>query len=95
MVSYSSGGVTPGDAYVWLLDESYRPTSWKMWVSIIPIGGLEVPWSTWLTTETGAEICNLHESVMNLELTDIHTTFDLKDLTGDSDPFDELFQSGQ
>jgi len=91
MVSYSTGGVTPGDAYVWMLDESYRPTSWKMWVSIIPVGGLEVPWSTWLTTETGAEICNLHESVMNLELTDVHTAFNLKDLTGDTDPFDELF----
>jgi len=91
MVSYSSGGVTPGDAYVWLLDDQNRPTSWKMWVSIIPIGGIEVPWSEWINTETGAVICNLHDSFMDLELTNIRTAAYLVDLTEGDDPFEELF----
>ena len=90
MVSYASGGVTPGDAYVWLLDEQHRPTSWKMWVSIIPVGGIEVPWNNWMVTETGAVICNLHDSVIDLELTGIRTAFALEELTGGSDPFSVL-----
>ena len=46
MVTYSSGGSTPGDSYVWILDENYQPTSVKMWVSILPIGGIEFSWKT-------------------------------------------------
>jgi len=41
LVSYSSGGNTPGDSYLWLLDETGLPTAFRMWVSVIPIGGLE------------------------------------------------------
>ena len=41
LVSYSSGGNTPGDSYLWLLDETGLPNAFRMWVSVIPIGGLE------------------------------------------------------
>jgi hypothetical protein len=91
MISYSSGGSTPGDSYVWLLDENDRPDAWKMWVSIIPIGGLEVPWDTWTTTTTGVEICTRHNSVMDLKLEGVKTAFALSELTGPEDPFAILF----
>lgn len=56
LVTYESGGVTPGDAYLWQLDESYQPVSFQMWVSIIPIGGIKANWTDWQTLESGALI---------------------------------------
>jgi hypothetical protein len=44
LVTHTTGGVTPGDSYLWLLDDTYRPTAFKMWVSIIPIGGVKASW---------------------------------------------------
>ncbi|NJK82556.1 MAG: hypothetical protein HC912_00810 [Saprospiraceae bacterium] len=61
MVTYTGGGVTPGDSYVWLLDESGLPIAWKMWVKIIPIGGLETTWANWKVLPTGAKIATVHE----------------------------------
>ena len=30
MVTYTKGGTTPGDTYVWLFDEKGNPKSFKM-----------------------------------------------------------------
>ncbi len=71
-VQYSSGGVTPGDAYVWLLDENNRPTSWKMWVKILPVGGLEFTWENWTQLSSGAWIAQNHQlRNIDLELTNL------------------------
>lgn len=61
LVSYASGGVTPGDAYLWHLDESGIPISYQMWVKIIPIGGVSATWESWQATETGAIIASSHK----------------------------------
>jgi hypothetical protein len=53
LVTYTSGGSTPGDSYLWKLDENKRPTAFKMWVSIIPVGGLEAKWKDWVETQSG------------------------------------------
>ncbi|MGC1632040.1 MAG: hypothetical protein WA749_08000, partial [Gelidibacter sp.] len=61
LVTYSSGGTTPGDSYLWHLDTSGKPKSFQMWVDILPINGLEASWSDWTTTESGAQIPTFHK----------------------------------
>ena len=72
LVTYTSGGSTPGDSYLWLLDDNDKPKAFKMWTSILPIGGLEASWSDWTTTESGAQLPTFHKLlVLGLEITDI------------------------
>ena len=90
MVKYSSGGVTPGDSYLWLLNDDGTPYAWKMWVSIIPIGGLEFSWDDWITLPTGAKVSTFHKgSLLNVELTDIDAAATLAELV-ETDPFVDL-----
>ncbi|MGI9543709.1 MAG: hypothetical protein ACR2MX_10650 [Cyclobacteriaceae bacterium] len=90
-VSYSQGGVTPGDAYVWILDENSRPTSWKMWVEIIPVGGMEFTWEVWDTLSTGAIIATFHQSdILDLEISGVKAGMDYRDFGLRQDPFAEL-----
>ena len=60
LITYTSGGSTPGDSYLWILDENYFPTSYKMWTSIIPIGGVSATWADWKNTESGIKLPTKH-----------------------------------
>jgi hypothetical protein len=75
LVTYTSGGTTPGDSYLWHLDANGKPTSFQMWVSILPIDGLEATWNDWTTTESGAQLPTFHKFlVFGLELRDVKGT---------------------
>lgn len=73
MVTYTSGGSTPGDSYVWILNENHIPTSVKMWVSILPLGGMEFTWENYKQLESGALIALDHIAFggLNIELSDV------------------------
>jgi len=60
LVTYTSGGSTPGDSYLWRLQPNGFPESFKMWVHIIPIGGLEATWDDWQITQSGAFLPKTH-----------------------------------
>ena len=60
LVTYTSGGDTPGDSYLWLFDENGKPKSFKMWTSLLPLQGIEASWSNWITTESGAQLPKFH-----------------------------------
>ncbi|MGC1515789.1 MAG: hypothetical protein WA810_09465 [Maribacter sp.] len=60
LVTYTQGGDTPGDSYLWIIEPSGIPKSFKMWVNIIPIGGLEATWEGWKKTESGALLPTSH-----------------------------------
>ena len=62
LISYESGGVTPGDSYLWQLDENNIPTGYKMWTSIIPLKGMEISWENWKTLDGGAMVALAHKS---------------------------------
>jgi len=74
MVTYTSGGTTPGDTYVWILDENYQPTSVKMWVAILPIGGMEITWENYQVLPSNAMIALRHKAfgLINIRITNLN-----------------------
>lgn len=80
LVTHSSGGVTPGDSYLWLLDDDFRPVAFKMWVSIIPFGGLRASWEDYVQTETGAYFATRHKlGPLSLFIRDLETATKMPD----------------
>ena len=91
LVTYTSGGDTPGDSYLWKLDANGRPVSYKMWVSLIPVGGVEFSWDNWEALDNGAMISKTHVGPgFTLKLTNIETGDSWEELGYKSDPFAEI-----
>lgn len=61
LVTYTQGGTTPGDSYLWKLNAQGFPESFQMWVKIIPIGGLSATWDDWKVCESGAFLPGSHK----------------------------------
>jgi hypothetical protein len=75
LVTYTTGGTTPGDSYLWHLDSTGKPVSFQMWVSTLPIDGLEASWTDWTTTESGANLPTFHKLLFfGIELSDVKGT---------------------
>lgn len=92
LVSYASGGLTPGDAYLWIAGDDGRPRAWRMWVSVIPVGGLEASWEGWRRLDTGAWIATRHQAPLGLtlELSDVRGAATLAALVEGPDPFADV-----
>ncbi|UQD55289.1 hypothetical protein [Flavobacterium sp. K5-23] len=90
MITYDSGGSTPGDSYVWLVDQNYMPKAWRMWVSIIPVGGLETSWEDWKTFPNNLKIATSHKGLINLKLENVKTGMSVQEINNGVDPFTEL-----
>lgn len=89
-VYYGSGGLTPGDTFVWLYDEKYMPTHWKLWVKIIPIKGYKMTWENWVEAGDGIKFSQLHESkFFTMNITNIQVATNLSDVF-EKDPFEIL-----
>lgn len=90
LVEYTEGGVTPGDAYLWIVDDAAVPTAWRMWTRILPLQGIEASWDGWITLDTGARVATRHRIFFfELQLRDVAADDDVIALEG-SDPFAEL-----
>jgi hypothetical protein len=88
LVSYASGGATPGDAYGWTIAEDGTPSAWRMWVSVLPIGGLEARWEGWETLPTGARIATRRAlGPLAIEMRDLRGAETLALLEPGPDPF--------
>lgn len=89
-VEYTEGGVTPGDAYLWIPGDRDMPSAWKMWTRILPLQGVEASWDGWITLGTGAKVATRHKIFfLELELLDVVGAERITDLEED-DPFTEL-----
>lgn len=92
MITYKGGGVTPGDSYLWFLDDNGLPTHYKMWVKIIPTGGVQASWEAWETLPTGAKIATKHNIAgMEIAITNLKAAKDLPTFGATDDPFAPLF----
>jgi hypothetical protein len=90
MITYASGGSTPGDSYVWFVDENYMPKAWRMWVSIIPLGGLETSWEDWITFQNNLKIATSHKGLIDLKLENVKTGQSIEEINDGINPFTEL-----
>lgn len=88
LVRYGSGGVTPGDAYLWHLDDNGRPTSWQMWVSVLPLDGVKATWEGWVELPTGAWVSTERKlALFTIEITELDAAETLQGLVAGPDPF--------
>lgn len=87
VVSYESGGVTPGDSYVWSLDAQGRPINYEMFVSIIPVKGVESTWEGWKQLSTGAWLSTEHTlaGMAPMQLTAVKGGMSLQDIDLEED----------
>jgi len=86
LIEYKSGGVTPGDSYLWILDENYRPTGYKMWTSIIPVKGMYSSWENW-EQHNGAYYATNHNMKMELKMDNFLASDTLADFGYQTNPF--------
>jgi hypothetical protein len=61
LVTYTSGGSTPGDSYLWELDNDGLPIRYSMWVQILPIKGITASWEGWTQMESGILLPQSHK----------------------------------
>ncbi|MFK7756109.1 MAG: hypothetical protein AB8B53_04175 [Flavobacteriales bacterium] len=94
MVNYSSGGSTPGDSYLWKIDDSGIPLSFKMWTKIIPVGGLETTWEDWHAFGNGVKIAHYREGVgpLKLVMSNVSVGYTMEDMNCERDPFKALIK---
>lgn len=91
LITYTSGGKTPGDSYQWIVGADGLPSHWRMWTQILPVQGLEASWEGWQQLPTGAKIATRHAiGPATLELTDLRAAARLADLEPGGDAFAAL-----
>ena len=88
MVTYESGGVTPGDSYLWHLGDDNMPLGYKMWVKIIPIGGMNFTWEDWQKLSGGAMVATNHNNkFLSIPMENVVAGNTYIDLDLETDPF--------
>jgi hypothetical protein len=89
LVTYGQGGVTPGDSYLWYLNDDGLPYAYRMWVDIIPVPGLKATWEDWTALHTGVLIAQSHLlGPLNIKVTDLKSGSTIEEMGWSTDPFE-------
>ncbi len=92
LATYTAGGVTPGDSYLFVLDKQGRPEYFKLWVGIVPLKGIRASFDGWITTETGAKLSLVHKTfIRSIDLKDVKT-YGVYPPPGTKDRFGDLLK---
>ena len=79
-VTYQSGGVTPGDTYIWALGEDDVPTGYYMYVGILPVKGVYTSWDNWVEIG-GALLSTSHSNkLFNMEMKNLKGGHQISDI---------------
>ncbi len=90
-VHFPSGGVTPGDSYVFFTDKDALVTRMRLWVSSIPIPGAEAVFLRYGTSETGVKSARLYNYLAEIEIRDLKMYGEFPP-AGAADPFADIGQ---
>jgi hypothetical protein len=93
LISYASGGVTPGDSYLWLLDDNAHPRAWRIYAQVLKlVPGVEMTWDDWTRIGDGAEVSTGHHAIgLHLQsVTNLAGASRVEDLEPGPDPFATL-----
>lgn len=90
LVTFTEGGITPGDSYLWRLDENYLPVAWHMWASILPVKGLKATFEDWINAD-GALLAQSHcIGPFNVGISNVRTGDHHSELGLTYDPFTDF-----
>lgn len=95
LVSFKSGGATPGDAYLFTLDQEGKIAEMRMWVSILPIKGAKAVFSNYVKSQTGVRVALNHDvaSLASVDLSDLVMYAEYPE-KGGVDRFQGLLEAG-
>ncbi|MDP2342451.1 MAG: hypothetical protein Q8O67_15955 [Deltaproteobacteria bacterium] len=60
LIRFEGGGITPGDSYLFFVDDKGLPTRWKLWVQVLPVKGFETTFEDWVDVD-GARFATSHK----------------------------------
>lgn len=93
LVSFKSGGATPGDTYLFSVDNEGKLSEMRMWVSTLPIKGARATFTNYQTSATGVRIALDHKvaslASVNLSEVQMYATYPE---TGKADRFQGLLE---
>lgn len=73
LVTFKSGGATPGDSYLFSTDDEGKLSEMRMWVSTLPLKGARATFSNYQKSATGVRVALDHKvaSLANVNLSDL------------------------
>lgn len=87
LVTYTQGGITPGDSFLWITDENYRPVAWRMWVRSLPLRGLKASWEDWIQVGDALVSTSHHIGPYRIIISEVCSGQHHSELGLEKDPF--------